>query len=233
MVPLGFFSIKSPQNKPVLAAMKQGVKARNFSILDEKNSINLNQAAKTVTFQIMFLIQLLMAFQLNVVMVHFIPYATDMGITPLVASRDIALLSIVSVFGRMYGGWLSDKIGRKTIVTFAMLTQAISCFFLLFIKDYIFLYLFIYTFGISYGGWASQSAPLAADIFGNKHFGTIWGIITLAIGLGGAIGPLLAGWIYDFTGNYIAIFSFNVFINLLSFILSIIFIKPLLLKDNN
>lgn len=233
LIPLGFFSIKAPLHQNTQKVQSESLKSKKFSILDAKYSVNLQQATKTLSYWVMFFTQWLMAFQLNVIMVHFIPYATDLGMTPMVASRDIALLSMVSILGRMYGGWFSDKVGRKKIVAAAMFTQAISCFFLLFIRQYIFLYLFIYLYGISYGAWASQSAPLAADIFGNKHFGTIWGVITLAIGFGGAIGPFLAGWVHDLTGSYQMMFTINVLINFSSFILLILFVKPLILKNQD
>jgi len=62
-------------------------------------------------------------------MIHFVPYATDMGIFPLVAARNIAFLSLTSILGRIFGGWFSDRIGRKKIVAAAMAIQAIALFF--------------------------------------------------------------------------------------------------------
>jgi len=42
----------------------------------------------------------------------------------------------------------------------------------------------------------------AADLFQGRHFGSILGTITLGFSLGGAIGPTLAGYIYDKTNSY-------------------------------
>lgn len=226
LVPLGFFTIKSPK-------VKKEYK-KSYKIIDDnklpndKKSLHLGEAVKTIPYWAMMATQFLMTLQLNVIMVHFIPYATDIGISPLIASRDVASISLVSVLGRIYGGWFADRVGRKKIVTIAMIIQAISCLFLPFIKSNIVLYTFIYMYGISYGAWVSQSPPFAAGIFGNKNFGALWGVITLGIGLGGAVGPLIAGWIHDITGSYILIFSINILINLLSTLLTIFFVKPLM-----
>jgi len=95
------------------------------------------------------------------------------------------------------------------------------------IKINIGLFFFILLYGISYGAWASQSAPFTADIFGSKYFGTLWGIITLGIGIGGAMGPLFAGMVYDLTESYSFVFAFNMIINILSSILIIFFVKPI------
>lgn len=54
------------------------------------------------------------------------------------------------------------------------------------------------------------AAPLAADLFGPRHFGEIFGLLFTAYGfLSGALGPALAGAILDATnGNFVIVFSY-------------------------
>lgn len=63
-------------------------------------------------------------------------------------------------------------------------------------------YLFAAIFGFGYGSWIPLFPAITADWFGTKSHGTIFGTITLAPGMGGAIGPLLGGYIFDTTGSY-------------------------------
>lgn len=233
LIPLGFFAVKSPEDMKNIRSNSKSAFKESPSKIHDHNSIEVKQALKIAPYRAMFITQLLLTLQLNAIMVHFIPYATDIGITSLVASKYIALLSLISNIGRIYGGWFSDKMGRKNIIIGSILIQSFSCFFLPFIKLKLFLILFINIYGISYGVWVSQSPPLAADIFGNKYFGSLWGIITVGIGLGGAIGPLLAGLIYDLTGSYFLVFSINIVICLLASFLISFFIKPVKLKSIN
>jgi MFS family permease len=42
----------------------------------------------------------------------------------------------------------------------------------------------------------------AADMFHGKHFGVVVGLLLTGMGVGGAIGPWLGGYIYDISGSY-------------------------------
>ncbi|MBA7667624.1 hypothetical protein ES703_75720 [subsurface metagenome] len=45
-------------------------------------------------------------------------------------------------------------------------------------------------------------AMLAASYFGSKQYGSVLGIIHLFFFTGVAIGPMIAGFVFDFTGSY-------------------------------
>jgi len=53
-------------------------------------------------------------------------------------------------------------------------------------------------------GLASVFGAIAAEIFQGKHYGTIFGTLTLGANAGAAFGPWVAGAIYDRTGSYTA-----------------------------
>ncbi|MBA7576222.1 hypothetical protein ES708_18061 [subsurface metagenome] len=63
-------------------------------------------------------------------------------------------------------------------------------------------YLFASFFGFAYGSIAVLQSPLVAELFGLRSHGMIFGAITFSITIGGAIGPVLAGYIFDVTGSY-------------------------------
>ena len=54
-------------------------------------------------------------------------------------------------------------------------------------------------------GWSRGAT--AADLFKDKTFGLIYGIVEGGIGLGGAIGSMLAGLIFDMTQSYSLAFT--------------------------
>ena len=45
-----------------------------------------------------------------------------------------------------------------------------------------------------------------ADLFYGKHFGGIAALLLTGMGIGGAVGPWLGGYIYDISGSYRAAF---------------------------
>ena len=64
------------------------------------------------------------------------------------------------------------------------------------------LYLFGAIFGFAYGASVALQSPLVADLFGLRAHGAILGAVSFIATIGGAIGPLLAGHIFDITSSY-------------------------------
>ena len=64
------------------------------------------------------------------------------------------------------------------------------------------LYLFAALFGFAFGGCVSSESPIVAELFGLSSHGLILGVIALSFLLGGAVGPLLFGYIFDVMGSY-------------------------------
>jgi OFA family oxalate/formate antiporter-like MFS transporter len=64
--------------------------------------------------------------------------------------------------------------------------------------------------GCSLGTLFAVSAPLAADCFGLRHFGAVFGLVYTAYGfVAGLLGPSLSGYLLDITkGNYTIVFSY-------------------------
>ena len=56
--------------------------------------------------------------------------------------------------------------------------------------------------GAGYGGFIALSPAVAAEIFGLLGLGAILGAIYTAAGIGGLLGPTLAGWLIDKAGGY-------------------------------
>jgi MFS family permease len=52
------------------------------------------------------------------------------------------------------------------------------------------------------GSRALVLSAISADIFHGKHFGAIFGFFTFSIGLGGAVGAWLGGFLFDVTDSY-------------------------------
>ena len=61
---------------------------------------------------------------------------------------------------------------------------------------------FIVVFGCSYGGGLSLAPLLIAESFGIASMGVIFGALGIAAMVGGAIGPIFAGGVYDATQSY-------------------------------
>jgi MFS family permease len=68
------------------------------------------------------------------------------------------------------------------------------------------LYTYAVCYGLGQGSRALVLTAISADIFHGKHFGAIFGYFTFSIGLGGAMGAWLGGFLFDVHHNYTTAF---------------------------
>jgi len=73
---------------------------------------------------------------------------------------------------------------------------------LYFSSEYWHLLLFVLIYGFGHGGFFALISPLLAKMFGTKALGSLFGIVTFFSCVGGAIGPLILGMVFDNTGSY-------------------------------
>jgi cyanate permease len=67
-------------------------------------------------------------------------------------------------------------------------------------------------------GMTSVFGAMPAEIFEGRHYGSIFGTLSLASIAGGAAGPWLAGTIHDATGSYAIAFWIAIGVSLLSIV---------------
>ena len=68
------------------------------------------------------------------------------------------------------------------------------------------LFVFATVYGFAHGGFFVIMSPLIAKSFGTASHGAIFGMMISASTIGGAIGPLAAGYVFDLTGSYRLVF---------------------------
>lgn len=82
------------------------------------------------------------------------------------------------------------------------------------------IYLFAVIYGFGYGGLSVLISPIIAELFGLGSHGVIMGTVVMFGGTGGmAVGPLLAGHIFDITGSYQSAFLLYAIIGVVGLVL--------------
>jgi len=174
----------------------------NTSAPSPRGGLSLREAIRTLPFWVLFLIAMLFATCLNLVMVHIIPHATDLEVPEATAGSILALIGISTIFGRLGTGWLSDAVGRKPALALCLVVQAAVVFSLLGIRSSGMFFVFGVIFGLAYGGVVTQLPLIAGELFGLHSVGAIVGLEMVGNALGGALGPILGGYVFDITGSY-------------------------------
>lgn len=192
-----------PSEKGLLPyGMNEIAEGSKHNNLLSRVDFTFKQAIKTKAFWLLFTMYVFHAFVVQMVMVHLKAYAIDFGIAEMTAATALGLVGGTSIAGRMVIGSLSDRIGRKACFFVAYLLMAVMLLWLIEARQPWQFYLFSSVYGFAYGGNVPLFPAVVADWFGTKFHGTIYGTLMLATGIGGAIGPLLAGYIYDTRGSY-------------------------------
>jgi MFS family permease len=138
------------------------------------------------------------------VLAHQIKYAEDAGYSGVFAVSVFALFGVAMLSGQL-SGVISDRIGREKTMFLSSAAALIGLSALIAVRDTSqpwLLYIYAITFGYGAGLSTVVLFAGAADIFYGTHFGTASGMLLTGMGLGGAIGPWLGGYLYDITGSY-------------------------------
>jgi MFS family permease len=114
----------------------------------------------------------------------------------------VALLAAFNAGGRVVAGVVSDVIGRVVTIALVCLSQSLAMFFFDRFDTISLFVLGSAVVGFSYGACLSLFPSTAADTWGTKNLGLNYGLLFTAWGVGGVIGPTLAGKIADATGSY-------------------------------
>ncbi|MFC1822783.1 MFS transporter [Thermodesulfobacteriota bacterium] len=182
--------------------------------------LTLKEAVKTMRFWILVFILLCFGIPLHSVMVHIVPHATELGISASSAAKVLSIIGGVSIIGKVSMGRACDGIGTKRVVMIGLILMSIALFLVAPVKELWLLSAFAVVFGFAYGGSVASHSPLVADLFGLSSHGLILGVAGLGVTIGGAIGPLLTGYLFDLQGSYRLAFIIGGAICLLGSVLS-------------
>ncbi len=223
VIPLAQFLKHSPQ--------RIGLKpyGENGTIEDKQPltaaGLSLIQAIKTSRFWILGSILFCFFFSVGVVVVHITPYAINIGILAIVAASITSIIAGISVIGRLSMGFISDKVGGRLVLIACLTSATLALIWLLFAKEIWMLYIFAVIFGVCYGGVVLLQTVITVEFFGLGSLGMVLGGVMLYATVGMALGPPLAGSIFDITGSYSLAFLICVAICALASILSLILLK--------
>jgi MFS family permease len=145
------------------------------------------------------------------VFVHQVAYATDNGINKMAAAASLAAISLTGFIGQFLFGWMTDRMKDPKYGSFiGILFMLAGTILMLNVESVSELYICALVYGFGYGSLAPIMPLLIADRFGRHVLGSIYGLLTFFIGVGGAIGPVLGGVIYDKFGSYHYLWLINI-----------------------
>jgi len=103
--------------------------------------------------------------------------------------------ALANGLGRIGWGMISDKLGRKTSLFLMLASQGVIMLLFYYMGSNVWLfYLGATIIGFNFGGNFALFPAATADFFGNKSVGANYGWVFSSYGVGGIVGPVLAGY---------------------------------------
>lgn len=144
---------------------------------------------------------------------QMVAYLVEQGHDRLLAASAFGMTGAASVVGIISMGAISDRIGRRraALISYALSISGVLALILVAqLRAFWPVYLFILLFGLMQGVRGPIILALVATVFRGASVGSIFGTLTLAPGLGAAVGSWGSGYLHDLTGGYSASFALGI-----------------------
>jgi MFS transporter, OFA family, oxalate/formate antiporter len=131
------------------------------------------------------------------------PLFQELGkVTAIVAAGMVGVVAIGNALGRVFWAWVSDLISRKLTFVVMFALQVVLFWALPSLHAPIVLTVVSFIILMCYGGGFGTMPAFAADYFGAKNVGPIYGLMLTAWGVASAFGPLLIAHMRQVSGAY-------------------------------
>ena len=142
-------------------------------------------------------------FQLAFITVHMPAYLVDRGLSATVGGWTLATIGLFNIVGSITSGWLGDRMPKRYLLSIIYFVRAAAIF--------VFISFPVTPFSsIAFGAimglmWLSTVPPtngIIAVMFGTRWLATLAGFAFFSHQVGGFLGVLLGGIVFDRTGSY-------------------------------
>ena len=155
------------------------------------------------------------------------PIFQEMGkATSATAAFLVGVISIGNGVGRIFWAWVSDLTTRKTAFFMMYLVEAILFWTYHSIGSLTVLAIITFIIVMCYGGAYGITPAFAADYFGPRDVGSIFGLMMLPWAFAAAFGPYLFAYLRQTNGNYVQALYFIAALMTAALILPILVSPP-------
>lgn len=174
--------------------------ASKSSSVDDLGAVAILKMPK---FWMLWLTFVFMATAGLMVIGHIASYTEGIGASAGVAAFAAGVLSGFNAGGRPGSGFMADKIGYVKTMMILFAIQAVVLILFPFVAvNTALVFVMVIFIGFNFGANFALFPTAAGESFGVKNMGRNYGMLFTAYGVGGIIGPILGGKVYDATGDY-------------------------------
>ncbi|MCQ5364847.1 MFS transporter [Anoxybacillus salavatliensis] len=127
----------------------------------------------------------------------------DVHVSEKMAAYYFASAGVASIFSGFIWGGLSGRIGRWITLFFIFFIQASILLMMFFVTDHA-IFLYFETIGYALTLWGVPTVLIAAvgDVMSERQAPIVTGFVTLLLGIGQWVSPIVLGWVLNVYENY-------------------------------
>jgi len=154
------------------------------------------------------------------------PVGTDIGVATGLATMLVGVFAVFNGFGRPGFGAMTDRINPRNTAMLSFVLIAVAAVLLWQVPSVpVYILGFIILWGCL-GGWLAIAPTACGSYFGTCDYPRCYGVLFLAYGAGGIVGPQLAGFIKTSSGSYLGVFPYVLVLAVIGLVIAFTMLKP-------
>jgi len=208
LVPLALFVLRTkPADMGLYPDGIEGTEgmAEAEALVSASKGLSLKMALGTLAFWLLAVTFFINGFSALGVNQNQVPHLQDIGFPLAMAATALTCIGLGSAIGKFIFGWLCDQIPAKYAYAIGFVLLAVGTIIFMSVKPgspLAIIWLYAIILGLGAGAWLPTMSMLVNVNFGLTSYGAIFGMISLVQGIGGALGPLFGGYMYDTMNTY-------------------------------
>lgn len=154
--------------------------------------------------------------------VFMVSFMVETGHSEAIAGRYVAMMGLLSIAAGPLWGWLSDHWGRGNALAVSIFLVVLSMVLPLMGQTLPYFFMHFLVIGVSINGLFALIQTSATDQVAPRYIPVAFSFATLFFAIGQFLGPAIAGWLIETTGNFISAFGFTVLVLSLGFALTLL-----------
>jgi MFS family permease len=161
-------------------------------------------------------------FQLAFVTVHLPSYLIDRGLSAEIGGWTLATIGLFNIVGSMTSGFLGNRMPKRYILSVIYFARALSIVaFILLPASPVATLIFGAVTGLLWLSTVPPTSGLVAVMFGTRWMSMLFGFAFFSHQVGGFLGVLLGGIVFDHYGSYNPVWWLSVFFGVLSALINL------------
>jgi MFS family permease len=206
-----------PLSLPLATRALNTPNAGSSPVADQSIAQALSEAFRHRSYVLLVLGFFTCGFQLAFITAHLPAYLKDAGLSASIGGWTLALIGLANAVGSLYSGYLTARVSKRWLLAWIYLARSvvIAAFVLLPASPASAL-LFGLCMGLLWLSTVPPTSSLVMLMFGTRYMAMLYGFAFFSHQVGGFLGVLLGGVLYEAYGSYAPVWWLSVALGLAS-----------------